>query len=157
MDAAATLENMLMSLETLIENLIDALKENTAAHKGGKAEPAERATSRRGSARDDDKREPAAERSSRRGAAREETKKGPSEADLKKAVADFLDLPEDAKGEEEYTRRLEKVVDPIFDKAEVKELQDLPEKYWADLLDTIEDYLKEEKAGADRGARRSRR
>ena len=148
-----------MSLETLLSDLIAAIKDNTSAHSaGGKAEPAkeDRGASRRGSGKD----EPAKEDrgSSRRGADKEKAKdepkdepKGISEADLKEKARKFLDLPDNADGNTEYDKRLEKVIDPIFDKGGAKELADLPEKYWDELADAIDAYEKE--AGGSRRRR----
>ena len=134
-----------MSLESKIDDLIAALDANTKALLGGspgkppKDEPA--------------KEEPKAEGRSRRSAREEPKSDGPTEAELKAAVAKFLDQPEGKDGDAEYEKRLEKVIDPLFEKAKVKELADLPEKFWPDLLDGIAEYGK----AAEGGGRRSRR
>ena len=133
------------TIEKLFEDLIDAIKENTAAHKGGKAEPARE--EKASSSRDRGKAEPARDRG-------KDTKdtKGPTESELKEKVGKFIDLPDDDAGNKEYDRRFDKVIDPIFEKAGVKELADLPKEYWGDMLDAIADYEKETKA--DSGSRR---
>ena len=130
-----------MSLESKIDDLIAALDANTKALLGKppKDEPA--------------KEEPKAEGRSRRSAREEPKSDGPTEAELKAAVAKFLDQPEGKDGDAEYEKRLEKVIDPMFEKAKVKELADLPEKFWPDLLDGIAEYGK----AAEGGGRRSRR
>ena len=135
------------TIEKLFEDLIDAIKENTAAHKGGKAEPARE---EKGSSRDR-KAEPAREE---KGASRDRGKDttGPTETELKERAAKFIDLPDDDAGNKEYDRRFDKVIDPIFEKAGVGELADLPKEYWGDMLDAIADYEKETKA--DSGSRR---
>ena len=135
------------TIEKLFEDLIDAIKENTAAHKGGKAEPARE---EKGSSRDR-KAEPAREE---KGSSRDRGKdtKGLTESELKEKVGKFIDLPNDDAGNKEYDRRLDKVCDPIFEKAGVKVLADLPKEYWGDMLDAIADYEKETKA--DSGSRR---
>ena len=133
------------TIEKLFEDLIDAIKENTAAHKGGKAEPAHE--EKASSSRDRGKAEPARDRG-------KDTKdtKCPTESELKEKVGKFIDLPDDDAGNKEYDRRFDKVIDPIFEKAGVKELADLPKEYWGDMLDAIADYEKETKA--DSGSRR---
>ena len=133
------------TIEKLFEDLIDAIKENTAAHKGGKAEPARE--EKASSSRDRGKAEPARDRG-------KDTKdtKCPTESELKERAAKFIDLPDDDAGNKEYDRRFDKVIDPIFEKAGVKELADLPKEYWGDMLDAIADYEKETKA--DSGSRR---
>ena len=136
------------TIEKLFEDLIDAIKENTAAHKGGKAEPARE--EKASSSRDRGKAEPARDL----GKDTKDTKdtKGPTESELREKVGKFIDLPDNDAGNKEYERRFDKVMDPIFDKAGVKELADLPKEYWGDMLDAIADYEKETRA--DPGSRR---
>lgn len=158
-----------MSLESKIDDLIEALERNTKAQIVGKEvksdAPAERSPRSR-SDKDDPKKEEPAERGSRRSRGDDKTKDepakgkdepakgkdGPTEGELKERVAKFLDLPSTKEGDEEYEKRLNKVIDPIFERAGVKEIPDLPEKYWQDVLDSIADYEK----AAGGGSRRHR-
>ena len=145
-----------MSLESKIDDLIAAVEANTKALLGGGG----KATNGKADESKDAKEEAAPrERTSRRGA-REETKAsdGPTEAELKDAVAKFLDQPSTKEGDDEYERRLNKAIDPVFEKAGVKELPDLPEKYWPDIIANIADYEKAAKEKSETGSgRRSRR
>lgn len=139
-----------------LEKLIEALDRNTAAQEailkamGGKPPSADKEdTPRRSRADKDDK--PAAEESGRRrrGAAADDDKGGDKEmtaADLKAAVQKFVEVDSD----DEYDRRIEKAIDPVLDKADVKELKDLPKKFWQDVLDNIANY------GKDSGGSRRR-
>ena len=133
-----------MSIEAKIEALTAALLANTAALLGKPA-----------AAPGDTPKEETSSRRSRSTETKDDAKKdGLSSDDVKKAFAKFLDLPSDPDGDAEYEKRLTTVVDPIFDKAGVKEFPDLPEKFWPELLDGIAAYGKDA-APAGR-ARRSR-
>ncbi len=134
-----------MSIESKIDELIEAVNANTKALLGGPSAGKDAAPS----TKDEDK-------SSRRGgrAAADKPKDGPTETEVKEKVAKFIDLPEGKDGDAEYNRRLEKVLDPILEKGGAKELKDLPEKYYGELLEAIADY---EKANAEPSTtRRSR-
>jgi hypothetical protein len=139
----------------VMERLVAALNRNSdlleSIGKGGKIDkPAaeEDAPRRRRGAAED---KPAAEEDAprrRRGAAADDKPaaedKGMSAEDFKKAVEKFVNVDSD----DEYDRRVAKTIDPTLDKADVKELKDLPKKYWQDILDAIEAY------GKDGGSRR---
>lgn len=137
-----------MSLEAAIEKLTAAVERNTEALLGGKDAPA---TTERRTRRSDSKDEKDEGRSSRRSDSKDDKKI--TLDDLKATAAKFLDLPADKDGDAEYEKRLTDVFDPLFKKADVKEVADLPEKYWQDLHDAIGDY---EKKNSDTGSRRRR-
>jgi hypothetical protein len=138
-----------MSLESKIDDLIAALDANTKALAGGAKTSTDKV-------KDDPKDEPKSERAPRgsRASREEKPKDGVTEAELKETVSKFLDQPENKEGDAEYEKRLSTVIDPVFDKAGVKELADLPEKYWPDLLDAIASYGKAAEGGTRRGRNR---
>ena len=74
--------------------------------------------------------------------------KSMSEDDFRDAVKKFMDVESDS----EYDKRLGKVLDPVLEKAGVKELKDLPKKYWQDVIDNIADYEKASSGGSRRRA-----
>ena len=137
---------------SILEDLLDAIKENTAALKSGGAEPAkETPKAERGSrSRDKEASDDKKERGSRD---RGSDSKAPSEADFKDTTSKFLDLPESPENDAEYDRRLEKVIDPILEKAKAKQLVDLPKEYWGQMLDDIAAYLKDNEKGETRTRR----
>lgn len=142
-----------MSIESQIADLIAAIDANTKAILG-LGNGASNGGSKSAKA-DEPAKEAPAERTSRRSAREEKAPaaEGPTESELKEAVAKFLDQEATPEGDAEYERRLTKAIDPVFAKAGVKEMPDLPEKYWPEIIANIKDY---EKAPAEPATRRRR-
>ena len=140
-----------MALEKLLEELIAAVKENTAALKGGViASPAKEAAPEKAER---------AERAPRAAKEKDEPRrsrgKGVSEKEFTEKVQDFLDVPDDPDEDDEYEARLKKVIDPILDEAKVKSFRELPEDLWPKMVGAIDDYLEKSKEKDE--PRRSRR
>lgn len=146
-----------MSDKGIMERLIAALDRNSdllekIGASGGKAaddKGGEERGSRRRSSDDGDKGSEETGRGRGRGRSRDDDKgdKEVSAEDFQKAVEKFVDVESD----EEYNRRLDKCILPVLDKADVKEIKDLPAKYRQTVLDNIAEY---EKAGSGGGRRR---
>lgn len=122
------------SFESLITRLTDALEANTAALNkviGGKGGDAGESSSK------DEGRSGGRARRSR--GQEDDSKGGGSRItldDVKAKANKFLDVSDDS----EYDARVEAVFDPIFKKAKVSQLADLPEDFYSDVLDAIEKY-----------------
>lgn len=109
--------------------------------KGGEKAADEDRGSSRSRSRDDDKGEDTGSRRGRGRSRDDDGDKGRDEIsadDFKKAIEKFVNVESD----DEYNRRVEKAIDPVLDKAGVKEIKDLPAKYRQTVLDNIAEYEK---------------